>query len=78
MERTSLGWSHPTNTRRSADVGTMLAHRLRRWANIVPTLAERLVFTGWCLQLLFRADFQEDSGPGGAGVKTSASITCPN
>ena len=26
------------------NVGTMLAHRLRRWPNIVPTLGERLVF----------------------------------
>ena len=25
----------------------MLAHRLRRWANIIPTLAERLVFAWW-------------------------------
>ena len=24
----------------------MLAHRLRRWPNIVPTLAEHLVFSG--------------------------------
>ena len=36
----------PVNTRRSANVGTMLAQRRRRWANIVPTSAERLVFVG--------------------------------
>ena len=28
-----------------ANVGTMLAHRLRRWANIIPTLAKRLGFS---------------------------------
>ena len=39
----------PTNTKRSANVGTMLAHRLRRWSNTVPTLAERLVFAGWTM-----------------------------
>ena len=33
-----------TYTRRLANVGTMLAHRLRRWPNTVPTLAERLLF----------------------------------
>ena len=37
----------PENTRRSASVGTMLGQRRRRWANIVPTLSERLVFSGW-------------------------------
>ena len=31
----------PANSKRSANVGTMLAHRLRRWPNIVPVLAER-------------------------------------
>ena len=30
----------------SANVDTMLAHRLRRWPTVVPTLAERLVFAG--------------------------------
>ena len=30
--------------RRSADVGVMVGHRLRRWPNIKPTSAERLVF----------------------------------
>ena len=37
---------NPANTRRSANVGTLLAYRLRRWANIIPTLGERLVFAG--------------------------------
>ena len=35
---------YPANTRRSLYVGTMLARRLRRWPNIVPTLVERLMF----------------------------------
>ena len=34
------------STKRSANVGTKLAHRLRLWPNIIPTLAERLVFAG--------------------------------
>ena len=36
----------PANTRRSANVGLMLGQRRRRWPNIKPTLAERLVFAG--------------------------------
>ena len=28
------------------NVGLMLVHRLRRWANIKPTLGQRLVFAG--------------------------------
>ena len=36
----------PANTRRSPNVGSMLAYRLRRWANIEPTLCARLVFAG--------------------------------
>ena len=32
------------NTRQWTNVGSMLAHRLRRWANIDPTLVEYLVF----------------------------------
>ena len=32
---------------RSANVGTVLSQRRRQWANIVPTLAERLVFAGY-------------------------------
>ena len=32
----------PANTRRVTNVGLKLAHRLRRWANIKPTLARRL------------------------------------
>ena len=39
-------WASVGNTRRSPNVGTMLVQRRRRWANIVPTLAERLVFAG--------------------------------
>ena len=44
----------PANTRRSPNVGTMLANRLRRWPNIVPALGERLVFAGICLCLLIK------------------------
>ena len=36
----------PANTKRSANVGLMLAHRLRRWPNIKPPLGQRLVFPG--------------------------------
>ena len=36
----------PANTRRSANVVLMLANRLRCWANIKTTLAERLLFAG--------------------------------
>ena len=39
------------NTKRSADAGLMLAHRLRRWSNIGPTLGERLVFYGNVISL---------------------------
>ena len=35
---------HTTNTRRRPSVRVMLAHRLRRWANITLTLGQRLVF----------------------------------
>ena len=35
------------NTRRLLKIGSMLAHRLRRWANIEPALGERLVFAGY-------------------------------
>ena len=35
------------NTKRSPNVGSMLAQRLRRWPNIQPTLDERLVSAGW-------------------------------
>ena len=36
----------PAYTRRSPDVGSMLAHRRRRWASIEPTSGERLVYAG--------------------------------
>ena len=39
----------PANTKRSANVGTMLGQRRRRWGNFVPALAERFVFAGSCL-----------------------------
>ena len=34
------------NAKHSPNLGTMLAHRLRRWVNIAPTLCKRLVFAG--------------------------------
>ena len=34
------------STGRSANVGTVLAHRLRRWPNTVPTLAEGHLLAG--------------------------------
>ena len=34
----------PANTKRSPNIDTVLGQRRRRWANIVPTLAERLGF----------------------------------
>ena len=36
----------PANTRRLTNVGLMLAHRLRRWATIKPTIVKGLVFAG--------------------------------
>ena len=34
----------PANTRRWPNAGLMLAHRLRRWANISPVLSDCVVF----------------------------------
>ena len=39
----------PANTRRWHNVGSMLAHRLRRRANSEPPLVQRLVFAGVCI-----------------------------
>ena len=36
--------NYPENTRCSPNDGTMLAHRLRRWPSIVPSLGEHFVF----------------------------------
>ena len=36
----------PANTKRSDDYDTMLAQRLRRWTNSVPTSAERFALAG--------------------------------
>ena len=36
----------PANTIHSANVGLMLGQRRRRWPNIKPTLAERIVLAG--------------------------------
>ena len=38
--------SEPANTRRWTNVGLMLGQRRRRWANIKPTLVQRLVLAG--------------------------------
>ena len=38
---------------RRPSVGLMLAHRLRRWGNIKPTLVERLVFAAYRALCLF-------------------------
>ena len=35
-----------SNTTRWLNAGLMLAHRLRRWANISPALDQRVVFVG--------------------------------
>ena len=40
------GDGDPANTRRSSKVCTMLDQRRRRWANIVQTLGNRIVFAG--------------------------------
>ena len=37
---------YPSKTRRWLNVGSMLAFRLRRRANIEPTMVQRLVFAG--------------------------------
>ena len=39
-----VGTVLPAKTRRSANVGLVLAHRLRSWPNISSTLGQRLVF----------------------------------
>ena len=36
----------PADTRRWSNVGLTLAHRLRRWPNVSPTLDQHLVFAG--------------------------------
>ena len=56
---------HPANTRRSPNVGSIMGQRRRRWANIEPTLGERLVFAWmhssswiiWVPQNLFSTPF---------------------
>ena len=44
----------PANTRRWPNDGLMLGQRQRRWANIKPTLLQRLVFAGIWLTVLYR------------------------
>ena len=40
-----------SSTRHSAIVDSMLDHRLRRWPNFEPTMAECLMFAGLALEL---------------------------
>ena len=40
------------DARRSTNVSLMLAHRLRRWANIKPTVVHRLVSGGYSATFL--------------------------
>ena len=55
-----LTWASPfnilhyisANTGRSPNAGTILAHRLRRWPNIVPALCERIVFAEICIKYM--------------------------
>ena len=37
---------NPANTRRWSNTGLTLAHYLRRWPNVSPTLDQHLVFAG--------------------------------
>ena len=39
------------NTRQCANARLLLAHRLRRWANINPALVHRIVSAGWSAQV---------------------------
>ena len=39
----------PANTRRWRIAGLMLAHRLRRWTNIIPTFGQRFGLLDWYL-----------------------------
>ena len=43
--------SGPTNTRCPASVGSMLAHRLRRWPTTKPAPTKHPCLTGWASQL---------------------------
>ena len=43
-----------TKTNSSANVGSMLVHRLGRWPHIGPTLAEHFVFTRWLSRIWWR------------------------
>ena len=42
-----LSRRYPRSTTHRSNVGPMLAHRLRRWPNIVPTLDRCVVFAGY-------------------------------
>ena len=43
MVKVSAAGGYHNNTRLSPNIGSMLAHRLRRWPNIERALGERLV-----------------------------------
>ena len=53
----------PVNTSCWANAGLMLAHRLRRWPNINPSLAQRVLFAGM------------ERGRGGGGAEC-ADVAC--
>ena len=44
---------YPANTTHWNNVGSMLAHRLRRWLNIKPTLFQCVVFAGYTVHNLY-------------------------
>ena len=52
----------PANTRHRAIVGSMLVHRLRRWPNIKPTMAQCLVFAGLVLMCMMWVEIVRDWG----------------
>ena len=51
-----LWWTHdaaPANTIRWPNVGSKLGRRRRRWANIEPTLGQRIVFAGHAPAIMY-------------------------
>ena len=46
VSRSGLRAIYPPNTRCSANAGSMLGQRRRRWTNIEPAFAEYLLFAG--------------------------------
>ena len=50
--RFSIQFQASWNSQQRRDIHSMLAHRRRQWANIVPTLSERFVFAVMSLSLV--------------------------